>query len=156
MMRASDNRLYLSVARGTLRGILRVGKRQLFVRRKPDAEYTQINPECVLDFYVHESCQRSGEGNSLFKFMCQHEGLQPHAFGYDRPSFKLQSFLRKHHGLSRFTPQANYFVVFDEFWRGGHKMAHQSRSKGSSRMSVQADVTVDCPAQSLDGAPASA
>ena len=31
----------------------------------------EIDPVCVLDFYVHESCQRQGIGNKLFEFMCQ-------------------------------------------------------------------------------------
>ena len=99
VMRTSDNRLYMAVDRGVLRGILRVGKRSLYVRRKPDSEYSQISPLCVLDFYVHESCQRSGVGAQLFRHMLSREEAQPHKLGYDRPSHKLVSFLRRHCGV---------------------------------------------------------
>lgn len=127
----SDHRLYLSVGapeeRGglpTLRGLLRVGERSLFVRRDMNsstsnqvgAGYTQISPTCVLDFYVHESCQRKGDGRKLFDAMLAHEGLQPHQLALDRPSPKLIAFYRKHFGLSSYTPQDNKFVVFDEYW----------------------------------------
>lgn len=31
------------------------------------AELLEIEPVCVLDFYVHESCQRQGVGKALFE-----------------------------------------------------------------------------------------
>lgn len=117
-MRTTDNKLYLAVSRGVLRGMLRVGKRQLFVRKQANGEYVQICPVCVLDFYVHESCQRSGEGSQLFHRMLQNENLAPHMMGYDRPSPKLVSFMRKHFGLKSYMPQSNHFVIFDEYWKG--------------------------------------
>ena len=93
-MTTSDHRLFLLVARGgALKGMMRVGQRQLFVRRDGDAPYCQINPTCVLDFYVHESCQRRGEGRQIYDQMIAHEGKQPHELGYDRPSAKFLGFL---------------------------------------------------------------
>ena len=80
-MRCGDFRLYLSIgAGGAVRGLLKVGTKQLFVRRKPDAEYCQVSPLCVLDFYVHEGCQRGGVGASLFEHMLgtQHRARAPH------------------------------------------------------------------------------
>ena len=38
-------------------GILKVGKKNLFIRRR-SGELVEMAPLCVLDFYVHESCQR--------------------------------------------------------------------------------------------------
>ena len=31
----------------------------------------ELSPLCVLDFYVHESCQRTGRGKALFEHMLQ-------------------------------------------------------------------------------------
>ena len=123
--RCSDNRLIVSmggptVPHGppTIRGILRVGSRQLFVRKGPDAPYSQISPLCVLDFYVHESCQRTGDGRRMFDAMLAHEHRQPHQLGYDRPSPKLMAFCAKHYGLRDYIPQSNNFVVFSQYWSG--------------------------------------
>jgi alpha-tubulin N-acetyltransferase 1 len=42
-------------------GLLKIGVKQLFIN---DAvgKFKKITPICVLDFYVHESQQRSGYG----------------------------------------------------------------------------------------------
>ena len=29
----------------------------------------EVNPLCVLDFYIHESCQRTGCGKRMFEYM---------------------------------------------------------------------------------------
>lgn len=34
---------------------------------QPSGEVREIEPTCVLDFYVHESCQRTGVGHKLFE-----------------------------------------------------------------------------------------
>ena len=65
-------------------GFLKVGNKRLFVlarrlslsapadMRQDNAEkLVEINPLCALDFYVHESTQRSGFGKQLFDFMLQ-------------------------------------------------------------------------------------
>jgi alpha-tubulin N-acetyltransferase 1 len=38
-------------------GILKVGQKRLFIR-KDGVQLVEMSPLCVLDFYVHESCQR--------------------------------------------------------------------------------------------------
>ncbi|EOD28482.1 hypothetical protein EMIHUDRAFT_204370 [Emiliania huxleyi CCMP1516] len=119
-MLACDNRLYLSVGKDSLRGLLRVGGRQLFVHRKQSSEYVQTSPLCVLDFFVCTALQRGGEGRALFDFMCQREGTCAAALGYDRPSHKFLAFLRKHFDLASFIPQLNHFVVLGCKERG-HK-----------------------------------
>ena len=42
-------------------GLIKVGFKKLFVSNK-NSKLVEINPLCVLDFYVHESQQRSGVG----------------------------------------------------------------------------------------------
>ena len=75
----------------------------MFIRSIAGA-YLEIKPLCVLDFYVHESCQRSGLGKLLFEKMLKNEGKQPEELAYDRPSPKLLGFLKKHYGLSQYSP----------------------------------------------------
>ena len=62
------------------------------------SQYSQIAPTCVLDFYVHESCQRKGDGRRLFDAMLAH--------GDDRFS---------HVRLSGWDPQGAKLDVFEEY-----------------------------------------
>lgn len=98
-------------------GFLKVGNKNLFALDEM-GRHLQISPLCVLDFYVSESCQRKGLGKRIFDFMLASESgiLEgPHKLAYDRPSIKLQSFLYKHFNLSKQVPQANRFLIFQEF-----------------------------------------
>ena len=110
----SSDRIYLHLTPSQRRvnGLLRTGKKRLFIRDEL-ANIAEIEPVCVLDFFVHESCQRQGVGQTLFEFMLACEGNQsPARYGYDRPSHKLLSFLSKHYALTNYVPQNNNFVVF--------------------------------------------
>ena len=42
-MMSCDNRLFLSIGRGTVRGLIRVGGRQLFLRRTSDSDLSLIH-----------------------------------------------------------------------------------------------------------------
>jgi len=55
---------------GVVVGILKVGSKKLFVYDYHGVQH-EMQPLCVLDFYVHESCQRRGYGKKLFDFMLQ-------------------------------------------------------------------------------------
>lgn len=123
----ASNNIYLLSTGKTILGLLKTGPKRLFVAKGPNDGLVEINPQCVLDFYVVEGKQRAGLGRSLFTAMLQREGLAPERMAYDRPSPKLLGFLRKHFGLSRYTPQNNNFVVFDAYFTG------HSRSSSSSR-----------------------
>eukprot|EP01112_Ceratiomyxa_fruticulosa_P011117 TRINITY_DN2992_c0_g1_i3.p1 TRINITY_DN2992_c0_g1~~TRINITY_DN2992_c0_g1_i3.p1 ORF type:complete len:692 (+),score=131.29 TRINITY_DN2992_c0_g1_i3:210-2285(+) len=112
---ASDHKLYIFRENNTCIGILKVGPKKLFIRTELGT-HKEILPLCVLDFYVHESCQRSGYGHVLFEEMLLREGLQAWNIGYDRPSPKFLGFLRKHYQLSSYVPQANNFVVFKRYF----------------------------------------
>lgn len=79
-------------------------------------DFKEIEPLCVLDFYVSESCQRKGIGKLLFEAMTTHENMTAEKLAYDRPSPKLIAFLRKHYGLSDYIPQSNNFVIFKQYF----------------------------------------
>ena len=102
-------------------GILKVGTKKLFVTRDGDGRMSEIEPCCVLDFYVHESCQRSGWGSRLFNHFLEAEQRRPARLAYDRPSHKFIAFLAKHHGLKNYTPQNNNYVVFWDYWNPGQR-----------------------------------
>jgi len=51
-------------------GILKVGCKKLFVYDSHGIQH-EMQSLCVLDFYVHESCQRRGYGWKLFEHMLQ-------------------------------------------------------------------------------------
>lgn len=48
--------------------------------------------------------------------MLEEEKVLPHTLGYDKPTEKFLSFLRKHFSLSYFVPQVNNFVVFTNYF----------------------------------------
>ena len=115
---ASDHRLYLQCdERGVPTGFIKVGTKHLFYMTSCGA-YVELDPLCVLDFYVCGTQQRRGLGIALFRIMLEREGgPEPKDLAYDRPSPKLLPFLRKHFGLSDFFEQPNRYVVFDSHSR---------------------------------------
>ena len=76
----------------------------------------EVYPMCVLDFYVHESRQRSGCGKRLYEYMLQDLKVQPRLLAIDRPSPKLVAFMRKHYDLASIIPQVNNYVIYDGFF----------------------------------------
>lgn len=117
---SSTHRLYLSSGWGhngnfIVEGFIKVGKKRLFVNLS-SGELKEIEPLCVLDFYVHENMQRSGVGKQLFEYMMASEGKEAEQLAYDRPSPKLMPFLAKHYGLRDFVKQNNNFVVFSKYF----------------------------------------
>jgi len=119
-------RVYLLVEGNKVFGLLKVGTKRLFVARGPTDGLSEINPMCVLDFYVVEGHQRSGLGMKLFDTMLKQEAIMPERLAYDKPSPKMLAFLQKHFKLARFHPQNNNFVVFDAYWAS----SSQSSSRG--------------------------
>lgn len=113
---STDQIIYLKVSASRAEGILKVGPKKLF-HRDVAGRINEINPMCVLDFYVHESLQRVGLGNLIFLKMLSHLNIKPNKLGYDRPSGKLLGFLSKNYDLKSYVPQNNNFVVYDAFWK---------------------------------------
>lgn len=102
-------------------GILKTGDKNLFITRRNTFSNTsnapiEMEPRCVLDFYVHESAQRRGIGGALFDHFLRHENKNPARLAYDRPSEKLFAFLAKNFSLTKYQPQTNNFVVFDAYF----------------------------------------
>lgn len=121
--------------RGTVTGILKTGKKNLYVF-DDKGEHKQVNPTCVLDFYVHESQQRAGKGKQLFEHMLKEERIQhPAQLAIDRPSSKLLNFLGKHYGLTNSLPQSNNFVVYDEFFKDPKTASRQTSRHNSAQLS---------------------
>ncbi|RUS83073.1 hypothetical protein EGW08_009159 [Elysia chlorotica] len=101
--------------KGSALGILKVGRKKLFVYDNLKVQH-ELEPLCVLDFYVHESRQRMGCGRRLFDFMLSRENICAEHLAVDRPSPKFLSFLKKHYGLDHTIPQVNNFVIFENFF----------------------------------------
>lgn len=96
-------------------GFLKTGYKKLFVSTEY-GELKEINPLCVLDFYVSEEVQRQGFGKQIFDYMLKDSKAQPEKIAYDRPSDKLLKFLGKYFGLKRYLPQNNNFVIFMQYF----------------------------------------
>uniref|UniRef100_A0A7S1WYS4 N-acetyltransferase domain-containing protein n=1 Tax=Tetraselmis chuii TaxID=63592 RepID=A0A7S1WYS4_9CHLO len=116
--------------------------KKLFIRVESGA-FHEMEPLCVLDFYVHESMQRAGLGRQLMETMLQDANLPAHACAYDRPSPKLLQFLKKHYGLANFIPQSNNFVVFKQYFSHTIAPTAQRSSRRSDMYSGRAAGTVD-------------
>jgi GNAT superfamily N-acetyltransferase len=135
---SSNHRLFIKSQENKVIGILKVGTKKLFVRDER-ANYYEINPLCVLDFYVHESEQRSGHGKALFEYMLQFEKVHPKNLAYDRPSPKLIKFLQKHYGLSSYVTQNNNFVVFNQYFEERKKSNITNNTDYSNSYSSRKD-----------------
>ncbi|XP_032280750.1 alpha-tubulin N-acetyltransferase 1 isoform X5 [Phoca vitulina] len=106
--------------KGAVIGFLKVGYKKLFVLDDREA-HNEVEPLCILDFYIHESLQRHGHGRELFHYMLQKERVEPHQLAIDRPSQKLLKFLNKHYNLETTVPQVNNFVIFEGFFAHQHR-----------------------------------
>ncbi|KAK3088784.1 hypothetical protein FSP39_023687 [Pinctada imbricata] len=119
----SDHILYvmrdneLNNGKGAVVGILKIGSKRLFVYDSRGRVH-EMNPLCVLDFYVHESRQRMGCGRLLFDYMLKDQNVKAVHLAIDKPSFKFSSFLKKHYNLNVELPQVNNFVVYEGFFNG--------------------------------------
>ncbi|XP_023727055.2 alpha-tubulin N-acetyltransferase [Cryptotermes secundus] len=120
-LRNSEHTVYLLIdpegksGQGSVVGLLKVGRKKLYVFDASGAHH-EMQPLCVLDFYVHESKQRMGCGKALYEHMLREEKTSPQYLAIDRPSEKFLGFLYKHYGLENILPQANNFVVFEGFF----------------------------------------
>lgn len=130
----SNQRILLKCEGNQCIGFIKVGNKNLFIYNQ-NGEIKEINPLCVLDFYVHESCQRSGYGKELFTFMLQSENIEAKDLGFDRPSEKFISFLKKHFNLTDYVPQNNNFVVFNDYFYHKKLLNNQHNQLFMSRAS---------------------
>ncbi|XP_064616591.1 alpha-tubulin N-acetyltransferase 1-like [Liolophura sinensis] len=133
----SDHHLYImkdpdkNGSSGVVIGFIKVGRKKLFVYDNNGVQH-EMNPLCVLDFYVHESRQRRGCGRRLFQHMLQSESVKAQHLAIDRPSAMFTGFLQKHYGLKVVVPQVNNFVVFDGFFKERTDMLGRGGRTGSA------------------------
>ncbi|OMJ77896.1 hypothetical protein SteCoe_22416 [Stentor coeruleus] len=128
---SSDNKIYLKIEGQKVVGILKTGIRKLFYTNEI-GKIVEMSPLCLLDFYVHESFQRSGYGKELYEYMLIEENVTPNKIAIDRPSSKLIGFMRKHYNLNEYIPQNNNYVIFRQFfthWSTPIPKSHTEESK---------------------------
>ena len=121
-----------------------MGWKNLFIF-DTEGSYIKRRCFCCLDFYIHESKQRRGYGKRLYDFMLEVRGFQvlieinwfrklnfftrrkyefqdnnirASSIPIDRPSDKLLKFLVKHYNLRTIIPQANNFILYEQFFTG--------------------------------------
>lgn len=123
---SSDNKIYLKVEEAKVVGFIKTGIRKLFYSNEI-GKILEMSPLCLLDFYVHESCQRSGYGKELFEFMLRCENSTANKIAIDRPSVKSLTFMRKHYGLSDYIPQNNNFVVYKQYFDSGYAIEQKRK-----------------------------
>ena len=111
----SNHRIVIKAQQNKVLGFIKVGTKKLYVRDRY-YNYHNVSPLCVIDFYVHESCQRNGIGKQLFDYMVNFERKYPEELAYENPSNQLINFLQKHYNLVNFVEQNNNYIVYDEFF----------------------------------------
>ena len=111
-LQSSDHVVYIASNSKSALGFIKVGHKKLFIHSY-NGTIVEMVPLCVLDFFVHENCQRQGIGLTLFEYMLKDQATKPLQLAYDRPSPKLIAFLKKHYCLESYVPQSNNFIVFN-------------------------------------------
>ncbi|KAF7260517.1 hypothetical protein EG68_02257 [Paragonimus skrjabini miyazakii] len=141
----SSHRLYIlssSVANQVL-GILKIGEKRLFLHDNQGV-CTELEPLCILDFYIHESMQRMGYGRKLFDHMLEVEKVIPCSLAIDSPSKKMLQFLKKHYRLDKPIFASNNFVIYPGFFSATtakvHSVYQDFRPVHSSRCSRTTEV----------------
>ncbi|KAF6034769.1 ATAT1 [Bugula neritina] len=129
----TDQRVYIytecqsNSGKGTAVGFIKVGTKKLFLYDH-QGNQREMEPLCILDFYVHERKQRQGFGKKLFEFMLENERVTPSHLAVDRPSDRFLAFLTKHYKLRVTIPQVNNYVIFEGFFTN---RKDQSKKRGS-------------------------
>ncbi|KAF8569439.1 hypothetical protein P879_05708 [Paragonimus westermani] len=115
--RSSSHRLYIlsSTVANQVLGILKTGEKRLFLHDNRGV-CTELEPLCVLDFYIHDSMQRRGYGKKLFDHMLEAEKVIPCSLAIDSPSKKMLQFLKKHYRLDQPIFASNNFVIYPGFF----------------------------------------
>lgn len=69
---ANDHTCFFKAEGNKCIGFLKIGYKKLFIRNRTSS-LVEIQPLCVLDFYVNEKVQRGGMGKILFDTMLDYE-----------------------------------------------------------------------------------
>ncbi|XP_075991242.1 alpha-tubulin N-acetyltransferase-like isoform X2 [Anticarsia gemmatalis] len=101
--------------KGEVIGLLKVGYKHLFLFDERDHVH-EVEPLCVLDFYIVRDRQRSGYGRVLFDYMLHDMEMHAHQLAIDGPSAKMEQFLAKNYEVERLLRQNNNFAVAPQFF----------------------------------------
>lgn len=128
----SDSTIYmlLNDDRKEVLGFIKVGPKHLFLWDNVGIQHEYMRIMCLLDFFVHPSCQRSGYGKKLIDKFLTIEKKQMKEVPIDKPSSLCLSFMKKHFGLQNCLHQNNNYIVYDQFFEGvnnGSNSALESR-----------------------------
>ncbi|VDM37534.1 unnamed protein product [Toxocara canis] len=96
-------------------GILKIGYKCLYLMDASMKTF-KTTPLCILDFYVHDTLQRRGNGHALFEYMIQHEGSSVEKVAIDKPSDSLLQFMNKYYALTNPLWQSTNYVVYAPFF----------------------------------------
>ncbi|XP_023941073.2 alpha-tubulin N-acetyltransferase isoform X2 [Bicyclus anynana] len=100
---------------GELIGLLKVGRKHLFLFDDQD-KVREVEPLCILDFFVLPDRQRHGYGKVLFDHMLNGLNTSANKLAIDGPSAKMEQFIRKNYGVERLIRQSNNFAVPPDFF----------------------------------------
>ncbi|CAB3226480.1 unnamed protein product [Arctia plantaginis] len=121
MRNSPDNTLFLlkdsltNQGHGALIGLLKVGYKKLYLF-DPRNKVREVEPLCVLDFFITQDHQRIGYGRVLFDYMLQALEVHPYELAIDGPSTKMEQFLAKNYGIDNLLRQNNNFAVAAQFF----------------------------------------
>ncbi|XP_059055165.1 alpha-tubulin N-acetyltransferase 1-like isoform X2 [Achroia grisella] len=101
--------------KGEVVGILKVSRKHLILYEEQD-KVLEVEPLCVLDFFVLPSHQRHGCGRLLFDNMLKEYDCSPFELAIDGPSKNMTDFLRKNYGMENLLFQYNNFAVAPDFF----------------------------------------
>ncbi|CAH0716362.1 unnamed protein product, partial [Brenthis ino] len=101
--------------KGDVIGLLKVGHKHLFLFDERD-KVREVEPLCVLDFFILPDRQRHGYGRVLFDHMLQDLETSAQELAIDGPSPKMEQFLRKNYGIDRLIRQNNNFAISPQFF----------------------------------------
>uniref|UniRef100_A0A0X3PXC9 N-acetyltransferase domain-containing protein n=1 Tax=Schistocephalus solidus TaxID=70667 RepID=A0A0X3PXC9_SCHSO len=117
----------------TAKGFIRVGKKSLFLFDS-FGDCNEVEPTCVLDFYVTGPFRRKGYGRRLFDGMLREEHLVATDLPIDSPSENMLKFMRKHYCAQAPIWQSNNFVVFPLFFCACREIYETSKDAFSHAM----------------------
>lgn len=101
--------------KGEVIGFLKVGYKHLFVFDEEN-KVREVEPLCVLDFFVVPDRQRCGYGKVLFDHMLHDLEISPQALAIDGPSKKMEKFLFRNYGIDHLVRQNNNFAIPPHFF----------------------------------------
>ncbi|XP_061719284.1 alpha-tubulin N-acetyltransferase 1-like isoform X3 [Cydia pomonella] len=112
---------------GELIGFLKVAYKHLYLFDERE-KVREMEPLCVLDFYVSGARQRCGNGKKLFDFMLQDTNSRAQDLAVDGPSSKMETFLAKNYGIDHLIRQSNNFAISPAFFHTACDASQSGRS----------------------------